>query len=288
MFAQLYSKDNPIHIITFMKTFNRFLSRSTDPDVTKTNAVFTVLALIWLAYFIAFTVALVGPAVLSKILPSDAAEFTKNYVSLIILFITTALFALFSWDMVNDKVRSAIRADVAVKESENSEREYFKRQDLEFKSVTGADLYSISPSSDKALDQSFRSRMARDSIIGGLAYDDTLLRKIANGATKEALSAHIPGVRANKDETITIFRQDIFIYLKSWLMHSVMNGRCMDISVVKQRCPGKKAQYVKALTYIRETSIKQRQVVEKLDSQYKYHSIQMLEKYLDILIDFLR
>ena len=290
-----------------MRIFSRFLSRSTHPDITKSNAVFTVLSLIALAYFFAFTIALAAPNILSKVLPNNATEDMKFYASLALLFLTTGGFTLFCWDMVNDRVRSAIKADVEVKERsleedfklkkeelevyrrENSEKEYFKRQNLEFQAVTGANIYHLNPSLDKISDQAFRTRMARDTIIKGLAYDDEILRKLAIEASKKALNkSSVSGNEANKDKNLTIFRQDIFIYLKSWLMFSVTNGREMDVSVVKQRCRGKSIQYIEALSYIRETLIKKRQVVEKLESPYKNESIQMLEEYLDKLIKSLR
>lgn len=272
-----------------MKTFKKFLSRSTDPNVAKTDAVFTVLALIWLAYVIAFIIALGGPVVLSKILPSDATESTKNYVNLMIVLITTAFFALFSWDMVNDKVRSAIKADVAVKELANSEKEYLKRQDLEFQSVTGVGIYEINPISNYELDKSFKARMARDTIIKGLEHNDDLFKRISIEATIEALDAyHISQAEVSQYNDIAVFRQDVFIYLKSWLMQSIMNGRYMNVSVVKQRYPDKEAAYVKALTHVRNILIKKRQVVEKLQPQYREDSIKMLEEYLDYLIKSLQ
>ncbi|MBD1847671.1 hypothetical protein H6F89_30590 [Cyanobacteria bacterium FACHB-63] len=262
---------------------------------------FTTLSLVFLSYCVAFCCAFGLPILLSKILPADASEATKLYIQLFLGAVVTVFFLWMSWDTVDAMVGSAIRADVSVTEkrlskeleqykAENSEKEHIKRQNLEFTSVVLSDLSSeivdgLEPYSDKALRQAFRRRVARDSIIRELAYNDALLKKIATEATKMTLkTAKMSGEEASQDEVILIFRQDIYIYLKAWFMCSILNDREMNVVVIKQRCQGKQAQYISALTYIKQDLIKKRQVVERFETEYKSDIIQMLEEYLNKLI----
>jgi len=288
-----------------MRLISRFLPKSKNPELAKNQAVFTTLSLVFLSYCVALCLAFGLPILLPKILPDNASEAVKLYIQIALGAVMTVFFLWMSWDTVDAMVSSAIRADVSVTEkrlaeeleqykAENSEKEHIKRQNLEFTAIVLEDSSSeiidgLEGYSDKALRQAFRRRVARDFIIRELAYNDALLKKIAIEATKMTLKkAKMSGEEASQDEDTMIFWQDIYIYLKAWLMYSIYSDREMNVAVIKQRCQGRQAQYINALTYIRQELIKKRQVMEIFESEYKSDIIRVLEEYLNKLIAVLQ
>lgn len=284
-----------------MRLISRLLPKSKNPELAKTYAVFTALFLIFLSYFVALGLAFGLPIILSKILPDTASKDIELYVSIALGVVVTAFFVWMSWDTVDAMVGTAIKADaedtkqrlekkLEQYKAENAEKEYVKRQNLEFVSVVLKDLSNepiegTEKYSDESLRQAFRRRIARDAILRELAYNDVLLKKIALEATKMALrKTDIDGERASRDTILILFRHDLYIYLKAWLMHSISNGREMNAAIIKQRCLGKQVQYINALTHIKQELIRKHQVSEKFEPEHRADVIQMLEEYLDKLI----
>ena len=326
-----------------MKLFSRFLSQSRNFGVAKTNAVFTVLSLISLAYLFAFIVFLLIPIALDKFLPGNPApsEGMKIFVSVIIPIIITAFLALFSWDMVNARVSSAIDAGVDEitrinsqeyereigqfretiriqsqeyeceigqfretiriqsqeyerqieqlrcevesyrRDEENSERDYEARQNLEFRSVVRSEVAGYE-NIESSLRKAIRERNARDSITRGLAYNEDLVKKIALKATKEIFCPK-DSIQWIPDTTVVLFREDLYVYLSAWLMHSIANTRLMDLSIIEQRHP-EKSKYIDAIIYIKTTLIHTSLVSKNISSEYSDDAILILDEYLGKLI----
>ena len=284
-----------------MKLFSRFLRQSKNFGVAKTDALFTVIGLIFLAYLFAVSVSLLIPKILDKFLPENPSpsEGMKIFVSVIILIISAAPLALFSWDMVNARVSSAIDAGVdeiiraKSQEYENQighRRDYEMRQDLEFHSVVRSEIAGYE-NLELSLRKAIRERNSRYSIMKQLAHNEDVLKKIALRATKEIFCPKDPITRQSlnwipSDEE-TLFREDLYVYLSAWVMHSIENARLMDSSVIEQRHP-MALKYIDALNYIKESLINNALVYNLIDSEYRADAITMLSDYLEKLILQLR
>ena len=295
-----------------MKLFSRFLPQSRHFGVAKTDALFTVIGLIFLAYLFAVSISLLIPKILDKFLPDSPppSEGMKIFVGVIVLIISAAPLALFSWDMVNARVSSAIDAGVAEsissgsqkhvnqieqlqyqlqelrRDKENSERGYEVRQDLEFRSVVRLEVAG-DENLEISLRKAIRARNSRYSIMKQLACNESILKKIALKATKEifypknSITSHSLKWIPNDKETL--FREDLYVYLSAWLMHSIENTRLMDSSIIEQRYPNK-LKYIEALTYIKRTLIKDSLVSNLIDPEYRADAVIILGEYLEKLI----
>lgn len=142
------------------------------------------------------------------------------------------------------------------------------------------------------LHKAWQRRVGRDAVIRGLAYDEELLSDIAISASKRALGRiGISKEVAMQDINLQLFRQDIFVYLKAWLMLSISNEREMPVNEIKLRYPDEQrpdiSSYIDALTDIKERLIKHEEVVSVFDLNYREEAIDLLDEYLGKLISAL-
>lgn len=286
-----------------MQLISKFLPKSEDPDFAKNQAVFTAIFLIGGGCMSILLLYFVLPEWLSNNLPNSmSADSKKNVIAFAPILLTLALI-LFSYDMINAIIVSAIKADVnlckknlesTILSLEKEFEEYKKardgneeiiNQELEFRRSITMAMTRKNGYTDQPMSQSFRKRFVRDAIIRGLAHNDDLLEKIALISTKAALNmGGIDGKIATQDEDSTFFYQDIFIYLKAWLMHSISNDRVMDIGTIQQQCPNKTIEYISALDHIRQTLIRSNKVMRCIEDEYQSEAVQLLDLYLDKLI----
>lgn len=285
--------------------------KAKNSEVAKNQAVSTTLGLIFSAFLIALIVTFGLPKLLALFLGNDTAESIKTFVNIITGLITSSLFLWLSWDRINATVGSAI--DAAVNERIETEVSRYKqeldnyrkmesleavikRQNREFYAAIPdnsrcgkEDLLSLNIYSDESLTKAFRRRVARDAIIRGLAYNDSLLVDIALSASKRVLNkVKLSPVEASQDTDLQLFRQDIYVYLKVWLIFSITNEREMSVSEIKQRCLNSHKNYVSALLDIRERLIRHPEVIQCLEPEYREDAIQLIEEYLDKLVALLQ
>jgi hypothetical protein len=129
--------------------------------------------------------------------------------------------------------------------------------------------------------QQFSKNIAsRYAIIARLAYDDKMLRKIALIVTRDVFNQ--PKEFSNEQN---FFRNDIYIYLKAWLMLSIYHEYEMPVESIKQSYPNID-YYVKALKAIDEP-IKDL-VLPSLDEKHQESAFQILQDYRDHLIDLIK
>lgn len=282
-----------------MQLISRFLPKSEDPDLAKNQAVFTAIFLIFGGCMIIPLLYFVLPEWLSNNLPNSMSpESKKNIIAFAPILLTLACI-LFSYDMINAMIVSAIKADVNLSkrsmeldilslEEEFEEykkkiagNEEVKNQELEFRLYYNSLMRRKDEYIDQPMSQSFRKRFVRDAIIRGLAHNDNLLEEIAIISTKAALNM---GKIAPQDENSIFFCHDIFIYLKAWLMHSISNDRIMDTGTIQQQCPNKTIEYISALNHIRQTLIRSNKVMRCIEDEYQSEAVQLLDLYLGKLI----
>ena len=286
-----------------MQLISRFLPKSKDPDFAKNQAVFTAIFLIFGGCMIIPLLYFVLPEWLSNNLPNSMPPDRQKNVTDFTPVILTLACILFSYDMINAMIVSAIKADVNLSKSSmeldilSLEREFeeykkniagneeVKNQEFEFQrsitiAMTGKEEYIV---------PSFRKRFVRDAIIRGLAHNDDLLYDIATVATEAALNmGGIDREIAAQDKNATFFYQDICIYLKAWLMHSISNDRIMNVKSIQQRCPDKAVEYINALEHIRRTLIRSNGVMKCIEDEYRSEAGQLLDIYLEKLINQLK
>lgn len=274
--------------------FSKILPKSQNPDLAKTYAVFTVLFLIFTAFIVALFLAFALPLLVSHSIDKDAPESTKLAINVVSTLVTSGLLAFISWDMVNEMIGSAIQA--AVKEiivdyqSRHTSEAILNRQNLEYSSavshISKQEINLLSQIVEKSPHQILHRRFAREAVIRGLAYDDKFLLGIALSASRKA-------IYTEKDKNkLGLFRKNIYVYLKIWLMFSIGNDRDMPIEIIKQQYPSEqkpdRKAYERALKEIKDRLIKHPEVVKRLDSTYQEEAIKILEEYLVKLIEGLK
>ena len=143
---------------------------------------------------------------------------------------------------------------------------------------------------DESLNEALRRRIARDLVIRAIAYNDELLRFIALEASAKVLNkTNLTNIEAEENTELNLFRQDIYIYIKAWLVCSIANDNEMPINFIKHRCNDKKELYEKAILYIKEERIKEQDVIDELEyfdrqSKYVEDAINLIDEYLTRLI----
>lgn len=314
----------------YVMILSRVIPKTRNPEFAKNTAVLMSLILIFAAFLISSFLAFGLPVVLPRILPENASESTELTVQVLTSLITGGLFLFVSWDMVYGLVGSAISAaaekefheriqphleDIKAcrkdldecRENLSTER-IVRRQNEEFYATipsssrnNGGLLIRIFSAEEDSLNQVQRRRIARDLITAGFAYNDNLLLDMALSASKRALNKEgLTEAEGVIDTDLEIFRQDIYAYLKAWLMLSISNECKMEVAVIKQRYPNEHSPdieaYINAITDVKERLIRHPEVVKCLKPRHpemasyytpecKETALQLEEQYLGILLD---
>lgn len=275
--------------------------RSQDSEVAASSAVRTTTK--WVARAVIFTSTFLTCLYFALYLLHKKQLLDKQPVQISIGAISTfvmASFALkYAWDQINNDVRAAILAAAGEKIKEYREQ---NPSVIEIERMQLQD-YSCLPNVYKSEDilrlnspnQAIHDRrVGRDTIIKGLAYNDRLLKGVSLGVVKETLR------RFNRSKNTTeqlreIFLTDIYSYLKVWLMLSIMYNHTMPIYAIKQRYPDEKnpdrRAYREAIEIIRAKFTKNQEVLQVLkprhpnEPDYSNQAVELLQKYLDILVD---
>jgi len=218
--------------------------------------------------------------------------------------IYAALMLFFSWDMVNALVTGAIDAakDKEIQEYEKTQTSQgiLERQNLEYYALVEYHLPLPSNSRrhnivlskslpDPSLEAVLLNSFAHDTILRGLENNDELLVDVALRACLEALSKeNASNEEIKRNESLKLFRQDIYVYLRVWMMFSIKNRREMPVRGIKHRYPNEsspdKYAYIRAIKYIRDHLIDRPNVSNLLKEEYRERSKEILKDYLTKLI----
>lgn len=288
---------------------NRALRR-VKKRVFKSDAVFSIFALIAVAASIGF--------LSGKKLTEDPS--LKDIIGIVS---GLSFASLLSWDMIDSLISEAI--DFQVKEKVREVREGYDQdiqphqiqahQEMEYLAMVpqnsrrSSEAYRLPTQWDNLAEyrEKFISREAavrgldvltREAILQGLNDEQDPLRKLALlGAikalkiNKKKLTYDQSGNLEGNAELKTL-REDLYVYLKAWLMFTIKFGRKMDASKIRQRHPNPNS-YVKALNHIRKNAIHSDGVANNIrkyidDDYYVKKAVSVLDCYLSILITQLK
>jgi hypothetical protein len=239
-----------------------------------------------------------------------AQEIAKEKIFEAVL--TIAIGGFFSWDMINFVVGTAIDTESQLQaekriedyKSTSTQQKIIEKQNLEFLATIptsnrkGEDSYSLPGRHDTWEDvrQKIVIREAtvrgldiltREAILRGLNNEDDPLRGMALAGAGHALKRSYQEIQQDSD--LKIFFQDIYVYLKAWLMLSIKHDREMDFKKIRQRYPKSDSPnvraYIKALQYIRRYSIDSTVMERYITNEYIANSRQILKQYLKTLIE---
>lgn len=284
------------------------MARLKDLDTAKHEAVSTTLGLIFWAFVAALVIAYGLPALLAVVLDSSTNNATRTTAT-VFSSLTTGLF--FMW-LSSDRLKSTV--GVAVEAAANQKLDEYKRQhpSLEETSSVNKQEYacSIPPinQSESSIRYSSpdspvcRKRLGRDAVIRSLAYNKILLQGIALAAVERTLE-QINGNR-RKEKLISgeeVLFNDIYVYLKGWLMMSITHDCTMPINYIEQRYPNVNhpdhLAYITSIEIVRKECIQSNKIVSAIsyavkDDEYPdiaaSQAIDLLDNYLGILISELK
>ncbi|BAU13043.1 hypothetical protein LEP3755_35790 [Leptolyngbya sp. NIES-3755] len=212
------------------------------------------------------------------------------------------LMLAFSWDMVHALVVGAIEdaKDKELKERDKTQTSegVLERQNWEYYALIEKnvplrfDFKRGNPSlklwSDSSHLELLEDSLAHDEIGRALGDEDELLQNIALRACLEALGKQDASNEEIKNMRLELFCQDIYVYLKAWLMISIRNRREMPFCEIRQRYPNeaspKKEYYVKAIRYVRNHLVDRPSVANLLREEHRERAKKILKDYLSKLI----
>ncbi|MER3434597.1 MAG: hypothetical protein C4288_14530 [Leptolyngbya sp. ERB_1_1] len=251
--------------------------------IRKTHAVFTATFLVFLAFLLARSLPL--------LIPKEKPELE---------LVVNSVFLLFSFGIVNAIVGEAIEDAAAEKHKEYlktessdgirtlQELEYYSEIPFEFRRRS-TKLLGVQGSG--TLEDIVTESRIRNAIVCGFA-NEPMLRRLALKACAVALGSEDDKSYLENDRRFGRFREDVYIYLRAWLIMSIKYKRAMPLELIQQGFPDEaspdKYAYVRAIRYIRETSIDKSGVEECLDANYRGAAKVILRQELDKLIKTLQ
>lgn len=256
-------------------TLSRGLPQTKDSDLAKNVAIWTTLSFIGFGF--AFPNLMIW---LASLFPQGTPEPIKT------LAIGGGI-TLLSWGAVSAVVGSAIDAakKVGIKEYEDKNPEIAetrKKQETEYCcAIPLGQRSQESIEGTNPIPDFCKRRAGRDAVIRGLAYNDELLDDISTKATNSAL-IELKIHKTTTSNDYHMLRNDIYAYLKAWLMFSVAHDHIMPVKYIKQRFPLKTA-YTKAIENVGK-QIETYTVVKFLDERYRHEANSILHQYLDQLV----
>jgi|GEM_PF-2007795 len=177
------------------------------------------------------------------------------------------------------------------------DREILAKQELEFYALLPLDLRRGNSSilrlrDDIDLENVQSNALARELILRVLGGENDLLNAIAGRACCRELRIDFATAfdeEIQQNDTLNIFYDDIYIYLKAWLMQSIKYDSEMPVADIKQRYPNEirpdKQAYIRVLLDIQSYWIYRPYVQQRLESDYKTHANEIIHNYLDKLIE---
>jgi hypothetical protein len=232
---------------------SRVLPQAKDPDLAKNFAVFTTLGLILLGFAFPYLMTW-----LFSLFPEDTPEWAKGLV--------VAAGALwFCWDMTDAMVSSAIKA------ATNQEISNYEEQNPDLAKIINTqrlEFCCFIPTTSRA----------KSSVV----------EKMAEGAVVLTLAQL--GQNTTSPQDFRNFLNDIYAYLRAWLMLSIKYDSPMPVKYIKQRYPNEyrpnNAAYIRAIENI-INMLEIPEVMECLDPRHRKSAISVAKEYLGTLINLL-
>lgn len=273
------------------------LTRFKKPKSKQAWVVFICFSFILLGYVLAIFWLFAFPQLLIWVFPNGVPEEKKIVVTTILGIFTAAVAVWFPGVSLKSLVESAIEDAAAAEinhyreefekyKRENSSDYIIKRLKQEFNALLIEVRNILLDHPDISVNVTLHKRKVRETLKKQLFDNEDLVRKIALEATKAVFSskAHLSGKEAVEDYELQLFWQDMYMYIKAWLMFSIENEYLMEVEEIEQQLPNEKKRYIEALYNIKERQIREEYIVQKLDQTYREDAIQMLDAYLEELI----
>ncbi|MBH8552688.1 hypothetical protein I8751_09950 [Nostocaceae cyanobacterium CENA357] len=259
------------------------------------RAVSTTLGLIFLAFLVAFFISFILQNLLSLV-SEKSFKSTELYINFLIAFGTLGFSLWFSRETVKEIVVNAIKeaADDDNKTMKDQLETMRLKIEQEYCCAIPLNIRSTySQKVDILYSDICVERAARDGVIKALADEDELLKDIALTGTQLALN------ELKRDDVslpdTEVFRDDIYAYLKAWLMFSIRYERNMPVEYIKQRYPQRlipdNNAYVVALENIQNKVIViqlEKHLDKRLNTTQKQLAVQITLQSLSKLINQLK
>lgn len=283
--------------MTFLKSAKRL--KLTKRSITFRVTLFVYAALV-LGYF------------LEKLVGMLSSSWSNSSLDLLIKIVLPLIFGAFSWTLLKDVIEDLLDKEIGDEKEnlkldfEQKEKQLLERtpealrekQELEFLSILQDVLRSIdniefndlcsSISQElRSSISSFRKKLkehtsyvvASQKAVEALSNDKNVLMPIVREACDKILSRKIDDPIT---EEVECFYDDIYAYLKAWLICSIKYDTPMSIKPIR-RAFQNADMYIDTLTFVKDSileDVKAKRLVET-------ESRKIIKDYLDKLIDLL-
>lgn len=198
----------------------------------KQRAVSKTIKLVCFAFFAAFVFVFCVNRLLTLV-DNNVSKGTEISINFLLTFSFLGFSLWFSRENIGNAVIEAI--DIAAKELAEQERKEISDQNI--KRIQEYSCAIPRPTRSNKIEFSLPSnvcinRVARDAVVKALADEDDLLREIASASIQYALNQLDRDINQTDNE---LFIDDIYAYLKAWLMFSIRYERNMPIEYIRQR-----------------------------------------------------
>lgn len=249
----------------------------------KKRAVSKTLNLVFLSFLAALVIVFCVEKILALV-DNNVNKGTEIFINFLLTFGFLGCSFYWSRENVNDAVTEAI--DIAVNEIAEKEKKEIEAQHIkriqEYSCAIPMQVRSnkieLPLPSDVCI-----NRIARDAVFKALADEDALLEEIASTGTLWAL------VQLDRDITkdYELFIDDIYAYLKAWLMFSIRYERKMPMEYIRQRYHKNKLPDLEAYRIAIE-KIKDQIIVPILEEQLdKRLNANERDRAIQIVVDLL-
>lgn len=274
-------------------------------EKAKNRAIRKTFGLIFWSFIVALLVAFGLPHLFDTIYSSRQDDATKSTVTVLTSITLSLLWMWVSSEVIKNTVGKAVGE--AVKDAANQELQTYKDQHPNVKramEMRQREYVCRIPRGQESeysvqRDQSICNRKTgRDAVTRSLSYNDKLLFHIASRSVQGVLRKHRGGRTQLEHEALEeIFANDVYVYLRGWLITSITHDCDMPISYITDRYPDEqspnKEAYIEAFStaqylFTRNTRLRSR-MNEILDNEeHTGEAIKLLDEYLGRLKEIFR
>lgn len=257
-------------------------------------------ALILLSFVVALLIVFGTPRLFNIIYSSSLNDAEKNTLTTLTQIALALFWIWFSPKMIESTVSGAINTAAG----EGVEAYKAQHPDVEKIPEEQAYEYVCRIPEDQQSEDSVKRKQSicdrktgRDAVIRSLSYNEDLLFKIATRSSKDALLKHQRGrTPIEQAELKKKFINDIYVYLRGWLMTSIEHDCMMPISYIRPRYPNESSPNTEAYIEAFKTAqmvvfphIKTFNCMNEIlqNNEHTKEAIKLVDEYLGKLIDLL-
>lgn len=274
----------------------------------KNEAISRTRGLVFLTFAATLAAAFGLPPLFELILGDSPNDVTKTTLTVFTSLTLGLFWAWFSPEITKSVIGNAIESTTKeeidrYKEQHPNAEKVLKDRELEYacailpvnRNESSIQISSLNPSI-------YNKWLARNAVIKILSCNDDLVRAIAFSSARRAIE-QIHGKRRKVDQGLEdIFFQDIYVYLKGWLIMSITHKCTMPIIHIQQRYPSthhpNRYAYITALKIIKSVYIRTLEVYKATsvalepmrnatlqEDEVITQAVNILDEYLTTLIN---